>query len=388
MKEKITIGLFIDTFFPMIDGVIMVVDNYAKRLVKYANVIVFAPNIDKNYDDSKLPYKVVRCKAVKVPFIDYALPLPHLDYKFKKVLNEYKLDIVHIHSPATLGMIGINYAKIHNIPLIGTMHSQYKQDFKRAIKFELIANILTKKITNLYSKCDDVWTVNKEVARIFKENYGYQKNPKIVYNATEMQPLDNKEKANKKINKLHNLNKDDKVLLFVGRINKLKNIFFIVDALKALDNKNFKYKMLFIGSGQDEEELKDYINKNNLNGKIILCGKIADRNLLASYYSRAELFLFPSLYDCSSIVQVEAASQKTPGLFLKKAATAADINDNVNGFLSENNAEQYATRIIEIFNHKELYNKVSENAYKQLYKNWDDIIKEVYELYLEFIRER
>ena len=43
MDKKITIGLFIDTFFPMIDGVTMVVDNYAKRLSEYANIIVFAP---------------------------------------------------------------------------------------------------------------------------------------------------------------------------------------------------------------------------------------------------------------------------------------------------------------------------------------------------------
>lgn len=43
MNKKITIGLFIDTFFPMIDGVTVVVDNHAERLANYANVIVFAP---------------------------------------------------------------------------------------------------------------------------------------------------------------------------------------------------------------------------------------------------------------------------------------------------------------------------------------------------------
>ena len=42
MENRIKIGLFVDAFFPMIDGVAMVVDNYAKRLVKYADVFVFA----------------------------------------------------------------------------------------------------------------------------------------------------------------------------------------------------------------------------------------------------------------------------------------------------------------------------------------------------------
>ena len=41
--KKMTIGLFTDTFYPFADGVIMVVDNYARRLVKYADVTVFAP---------------------------------------------------------------------------------------------------------------------------------------------------------------------------------------------------------------------------------------------------------------------------------------------------------------------------------------------------------
>ena len=110
MKNKITIGLFIDTFFPMVDGVCMVVDNYAKRLTKYANVIVFCPECaGEKYDDSKLPYKVVRCKSLKLHIIDYSLPIPKLDRKFKKEFSKYKLDIVHIHSPFMLGKLGIKY---------------------------------------------------------------------------------------------------------------------------------------------------------------------------------------------------------------------------------------------------------------------------------------
>ena len=47
-----------------------------------------------------------------------------------------------------------------------------------------------------------------------------------------------------------------------------------------------------------------------------------DRELLSYYYNRADIMLFPSIYDSSSIVQIEAASQKTPAVFLKNTATA------------------------------------------------------------------
>lgn len=386
--EKITIGLFIDTFFPMVDGVVMVVDNYAKVLSKYANVIVFAPKIpNKKFDDSKLPYKVVRCMSLKVPVLDYSLPIPKLDLKFIDELVKYKLDIIHIHSPATLGLLGMQYAKRKNKVLVGTMHSQYKQDFLRSTKNKTLANQLTKEIIKIYNACDECWAVNNEIGRIFHEEYHYKKMPKIMNNATEMLPVKDKEKANNRINKLHNIKDNEKVFLFVGRINRLKNVFFIVDALNYIKDK-IPFKMLFVGTGQDEKDLKKYVDKLELNGKVIFCGKVTDRSLLADYYARSDLFLFPSMYDASSIVQIEAASQSTPTLFLKDSATSCNIKDNVNGYISNNDYKEYGNRILEIMKDEKKYNKVCENTFNDVYITWDKSVEEVYKSYLELLEKR
>lgn len=388
MNKKLTIGLFIDTYYPMVDGVISVVDNYAKRLKKYANVIVFAPKCaGKEFDDTKLGYKVVRCKSLKLQIIDYSLPLPKLDKEFKKKIEESNLDIVHIHSPFAVGKMGIDYAKKHKIPVVATMHSQFRKDFYRAVKSKILAKILTKVVIKQFNRCDECWAVNKEVARIFKEDYKYKTMPKVMNNATEMLPVENEKEAKEYINKKYDIKDDEKVFLFVGRINKLKNIFFIIDSLKIIKEKykNLKFKMLFVGSGQDEKELQKQIEKNNMKKEVILCGKVMNRQELAKYYSRADLFLFPSLYDASSIVQIEAASQKTPGLFLRKAATSATVEDRINGFLAEDSEEEYAKNIVEIINDKNLYEKVQKQCYNDLYKNWDDIIIEVYERYKNLI---
>jgi len=388
--EKITIGIFNDSFFPWADGVISVVDNYAKRLVKYANVIVFVPRYkNMEFDDTTLPYKVVRCKSIKFSNIEYFIPTPDIDIEFEKELKKYKLDIVHIHSPYFIGRNGIRYAKKHNIPVVATMHSQFKQDYERFIKNEKICMMLTHKLIREFNKCDECWAVNSEVARIFYEEYGYKEMPRVMNNATEMLPVKDSNKSIDRINKLHNINKDDKVFLFVGRLNILKNILFIVDSLKRVEElkTKFTWKMIFIGYGQDEDVLKNKIKDLNLEDNIILTGKVTDRNLLADYYARGDLFLFPSLYDASSIVQIEAASQKTPGLFLEEAATAATIKNNHNGFLAKNNIDDYANRIIEIMDNTKLYSEVKENAFKEIYKNWDDVIDEVYQLYLKLMEK-
>lgn len=390
MKEKITIGLFIDSFFPMVDGVCNVVDNYAKRLIKYANVIVFAPDSSGGkYDDSQLPYKVVRCKSIKAPVIDYSVPLPDVDRKFMKELDQYQLDIVHIHSPFMMGEKGVVYAKKHHVPVIGTMHTQFKQDFRRAVRSEKLATILNNGIIRVFNKCDECWAVNSEVARIFYEDYHCKEKPIVMNNATGMEPVKDIVAAKQIINQKHHIEEKEKVFLFVGRINNLKNIFFIEKSLKLLKEQNpsFPFKMLFVGTGQDEEELKRRIKEDNMEKEIIMCGKVTDRELLADYYARADLFLFPSMYDASSIVQIEAASQKTPCLFLEGAATTATIQDGKNGYLSSYSVEEYANNIIKIISDDEKHQKIRENCYRDLYKNWDDTIKEVYERYLKLISQ-
>ena len=196
--------------------------------------------------------------------------------------------------------------------------------------------------------------------------------------------------AHKYINKLYHIKESDIVFLFVGRINTLKNIFFIVDSLKLLKEMKprLRFKMLFVGSGQDEDKLKEKIHELDMDNDVIMCGKVTDRIILSYYYNRADLMLFPSVYDCSSIVQIEAASQKTPTVFLEGTATSATVTDNVNGYLSKYSVHDYANKIIEILNNKKLYKEVSENAYRDLYVNWDTVIHDVYSMYKEIIKNK
>ena len=301
-------------------------------------------------------------------------------------LNNIKLDIVHIHSPFSIGKAGIDYAKKSNIPVIGTMHSQYKKDFLRTVKSGEFADFLTKVIIKQYNRCDECWAVNSEIAKIYHEDYKYKELPRVINNATDIKPIENIESAKEIINQKYNIKPNEKVFLFVGRINNLKNVFLIANSLKILKEKcDFSFKMLFVGTGQDEQKLKNIIKNNNMEKEIIMCGKITDRELLSYIYARADLFLFPSLYDASSIVQIEAASQKTPTLFVENAATAATITKDVNGFVCKNNEDSFANKIIEIMNDKELYKNVCENAYKDVYVNWDSRVKQVFDLYMEFV---
>lgn len=389
--EKIKVGLFIDTFFPMIDGVINVVDNYAKRLKDKCEVTVFCPKGRKDFDDSKLPYKVVRCKK-KFPMVglDYDLPMPSMDRKFKEELEKSKLDIVHIHSPFSIGKIGLKYAKEHNIPVVATMHSQFKRDFKKAVGTEWFANLLLKKIMKVFNGCDILWTMNNACVNLARE-YGYKGEIDIVSNATDLKNSfseDEIKQIRTEIREKYQIKTDEKILINIGRLNKIKNLDFVIDVCSILKNKGFKFKLLLIGDGKDKKYFENKVKKLKLEENIIFVGKIASVLEKSKLFSSSDLQIFPSFYDTDGIVRIESAAFSVPTAFIENSITASTITNNVNGYIFPNDPEKFAQGILEIFENNELYNKVCKNAYDQLFKTWDNVVDKAFDGYINLINKR
>ncbi|NLK13014.1 MAG: glycosyltransferase family 4 protein [Candidatus Phytoplasma sp.] len=379
-EKKITIGLFTDSYLPMLDGVVMVVHNYAIRLAQYANVIVFAPKLKKEFDDSKLPFKVVRCKTWPLPLVDYRWPKPSLDKKFREELENIHLDVVHIHSAFGIGKEGVKYAQKHQVPIISTLHSQHKRDFLERTHSRLFTHLVMKNLIKTLEQTDEKYAVNDKVADLYKE-YGLKEKPGVLNNATDMRLVTDLT-AVEKLKELHGI-KDEKILLFVGRIDKIKNIPFILEVLKDLRQRQFPFKMLFIGGGKYFEKFKQTVSEYKLDEQVILVGKVYDRDLLAQYYRLANLFVFPSTYDASSLVQIEAASQKTPTIFAKDSITSSTVIPDVNGYSEELVVDKFAKKIVDIFSDEHKYLEVCEKAYEEVYIHWDDQVRKVYNHYLD-----
>ena len=388
LMEKLKIGMFMDSFYPDINGVILVMENLLRCMSKYADVTLIVPKTGSEKDDKNYPFKIIRIDSVPLLHTGYKLGMVDIEYrKMKRMFKKLDFDIIHIHSPFALGRLGVRVAKSKHIPVVATMHSRWEFEFKKYLKSNTISKLCIKHLIKTYNKCDKCIALNKALKKVYKD-YGYTGEFKIINNGTDLEIVKDKKKAIQMVNEKYHIKKDETVFLFVGRIISIKNIFFILDTLKELKMRSIPYKMLFVGSGPDFHRLKEKIHQYGMDQDVIMTGKILDRELLKAIYYRSTLFLFPSLFDSSSLVQIEAASQETPTIFIEGSVTSDTVENNINGFTEKEDITLFANRIEEILNNKELYKKVQEGAKKDLARPWKDIAKETYDFYLEMIEEK
>ena len=386
-NKRLKIGLFIDNFYPAIDGVVIAVDNIARELSENNDVVVVAPYMGDNSKDLDHHYIIKRVGSIPMPVGEYRIVTHKFGFSnsFKELVKE-NFDIIHIHSPFNIGKLGLKVAKELNIPCICTVHTRFDYEIKRFTKNEYIVKLIMKGLMNVFNACDKCIVVNEFLEEELHE-FGYKKKSITIYNGTDLVPIKDKEKAIAFVNKLHNFKKDETVLLFVGRLIDIKNIFFVADVLKKLKEDNFKFKMVFVGTGPDENKLKRIISNYKLNDVVYFTGKVTDRNYLSALYLRSNLLLFPSLMDTSSLVRIEAAVNETPGLFITDSLVGKMIKDDYNGFNSKMDVNTYEKRIIEVISDKKLLTKVSKNARKTLGISWKEVSNQIYKLYLKTLKK-
>jgi len=385
MNKKLIIGQFNDAFTPVMDGVTNVVKNYAYWLdKKYGECYVATPAYPGYVDREAFP--VLRYYSIPIKKREpYRFGLELLDINFRSTIKNIPFDIVHAHCPFTSGAVAQQIARKENIPIVATFHSKFYDDFKQVLKIDAFAKICTRLVIDYFNRVDRVWTVSKGAAETLRE-YGYKGSIEVVPNGSDFVIPDNMESLITQTENKLNIQKDELVFLFVGQHIWQKNIKLLVEALNKVSLEGIRYRMLFVGDGYAKDELQAYVKELGLDKQIEFLGKILDRDYLRSLFARADLFLFPSIYDNAPIVVQEAAAVGTPSLVIAGSNTAEEIIDYTNGFLSEHDTVSYSKKIIQITSEKEILKKAGENAKKTIYRSWENIIDEVYERYMEIIK--
>ncbi len=139
--------------------------------------------------------------------------------------------------------------------------------------------------------------------------------------------------------------------------------------------------MVFVGGGGDEAEVKSYASSLGLDPVCFFTGPIRDREALRAWYSRADLFLFPSTFDTNGLVVREAAACGTASVLVEGSCAAEGIQDGDTGLLIQENAASLALRLDRLCAAPEQMMRIGENAQTRLYLSWEDAVARASERY-------
>lgn len=379
-----TVGIFNDSFPPIMDGVAVAVQNSAYWLYHMNQpVCVVTPRAPHYVNDE--PYPVYRYSSL--PLIlrrPYRLGIPEIDLTFQDKLDRVPFGLVHAHCPFTSGHLAMRIAHERKIPLVATFHSKYRDDFERSFYNKRIAKLMVKEVIKFYEKADEVWIPQAAVEETIRE-YGFKGKLVVMENGNDFAATPEKEKFRQDARKDLNLKPDDHVFLFVGQHIWEKNTKMIVDALALI--KDLDFRMFFVGTGYAADDLKQMVADAGLSDKVVFVGMILERELLKKYYAAANLFLFPSIYDNAPLVLREAGALQIPSLLVKGSTASEVVTDNINGFLIDNSAQALASKIRSLYNQPDVVKAAGINASKTIARSWEDVAVEVNDRY-NFLMQR
>ncbi len=268
------------------------------------------------------------------------------------------------------------YGKKHNVPVVYTIHTNYRLCYQHALKSKLLAEILLKHVVKRTRKADCICVVSKFMGEVAND-YGIKNETIIIKNGAIPNAL--KPAVSNKTKEFQ--------LLYVGLVVDFKNIGFSLKALSIVKNTRSDFKFKIVGRGPDIKIFKKQAEKLGITENVEFVGVIRDRALLNQYYSNADLFLFPSRIDTDGLVILEASNMDTPSLVLENIGASERIIDGESGFVCKDDVNAYAQKILELMDMRDKLPEIGAKA-KFSFDPWQVIASKYADLYKELIEKK
>ncbi len=381
------VGLFNDSFPPTIDGVANTVLNYANIINgRFGEPVVITPkypNVVDNYD-----FRVYRYHSVKLTSeMPYRVGNPFSPITLKDITG-MKLDILHVHSPFASSVLAneVSLLSLKKIPTVLTYHTKFDIDIDRFVENKQFNAVAKKFVLTNINYADEVWAVSNGTVDSLRK-IGYQGDVIIMPNGTDFKKGKTSPEAVQEIDRMYRTENEELVFLYCGRMMWYKNIKITLDSLKIVADSGIKFKMFFVGDGPDRPSIEKYAKDIGILDHLIFTGSICDRDKVKAFFSRADLFLFPSTYDTSGLVVKEAAACSCASVLIKGCCASEGVEDGISGILAdEETAESFAKAIIDAVRVPDLLKKLGKTASEKVYVSWFDSIREAskrYEIVIE-----
>lgn len=282
-----------------------------------------------------------------------------------KLVRKIKPDVVHAHWLIPQGFVAAIVKKLTGTPFVVTAHG--------SDVFGLRGNIF--RLCKIFSinNADRITVVSSVIKKAASEMSNSIIEPIILPMGVDS-------------TRFSITNKDDSIrrrydakgplLLFVGRLSEVKGIRYLLEAMPAVISKEPETKLLIIGSGEEEDTLKELNTSLELERNVFFVGSIPNSDL-PQFYRAADIFVGPSIQakggdtEGFGLTFVEAGMSGCVLIGSNVGGIPDIIQDGRTGFLiEEKDTTAIAAKILEIINQREDWPEIRNRTRIELVNNF------------------
>lgn len=229
----------------------------------------------------------------------------------RQYIKKNKIDIL-IDVEVIASLFSIPAALFTKTRLIAWEHFNFYEDNGSSLR------VFSRKLISRFS--DYIITLTEQDKMNYLNNLNIKGKIDFIYN-----PIENGDSTNCDIKA--------KQLISVGRLTYQKGFDMLCEVAKEVLKDNPEWKWIILGDGEDKEKLESKIKEYNLQGKLILKGKVSN---VEDYYKNSSLYVMTSRFEGLPMTLLEAKSYKLPIVSFNCLTGPSEIvRNNINGFLIE-----------------------------------------------------
>lgn len=361
------VGIFTDTYPPFINGVSTSIVMLKGALEKLGHevfiVTVNNENMSYKYEDDD---KIIRLPGIPIGIYDYRLTGIYPIRVINKIKN-WKLDVIHSQTEFGVGTFARLIAKQFSIPLVHTYHTMYEDYVHYITKgyFDGTSKKIVEYLTKFY--CDKTATElivpTKKAYDLFKNKYKVDRNIHIIPTGIEIERFYEELLKKSQILNLKeklSIQKEDFVILFVGRLGKEKSVDVLIDGQKEIVKKYPNVKLMIVGDGPDMNHFQKMVSDYKLENNVIFTGKVSYDDI-PLYYGIADAFATASETETQGLTVIEAMAASLPVLAIDDDSFRLAVVNDLNGYLFKD-LKEYINYVYYLIENPKEYSKMRRQA--------------------------
>ena len=298
------IGFFTEVYRPIVNGVVASVDGLAEGLRRLGHdVHCFAPHIPGSDEADG----ALRMPSLPLPTgTPYRLTVPMVSRRNRVgIINN--LDVLHAHSPFVTGWMSVRYARRLRVPLVYTYHTRL-EEYVHYLPFDSkAARYAASTLTRSFANLANAVIVPTPAMRRRLAEIGVTAHIEVVPSGIDLEHF-GAGKMRADVRRKLGAAGDERLLLFVGRLAREKNVELL---LEALTMTTVPARLAIAGDGPERDVLEQRANELGVADRVRFLGAVG-REELPDYYASADAFVFASVSETQGLVLAEALAAGCP----------------------------------------------------------------------------